>query len=447
MSFHIIVMKIGYGMQLLSIWIFCFIAFDCIYGAENKERLLKKLVEQALTVDPTVRYFYMEIEAAKGQQIQARLFPFPQFIGYIGPWNSSGSINAPSAFIPYGYQLYQLYQPLPFPGKLKSHKEIAHLDREIAELVFLRYKLFLAFKVYSLLYSIGLTNENLRVTEEIIERLSALITFLSQRPKIGIQGLIELKVLQGSLISFLQSQRDQQQNLTTLKSQLNALLNQSPLTPLPSNILPERTFPKLSLESLRGLALTHNPTILINDLLIRRAEKELYLAKLNAYPDFTAGPFWEYNKGINTDQGGGITFTVGIPFSGSNVPGQAGFAWTTNKGNIISAQAKVSQAHSIYHATVQMIDSLLGSRFAVYEKAQEQLLSLPSEKILEKLKEAAAIAERQYRVGSIDINRFLAVQKQYQAVSLSIRNTEIDLLSSFYELENIAGIEPSQTIF
>ncbi|QSR86439.1 TolC family protein [Candidatus Methylacidiphilum infernorum] len=437
-------MKRWLFFQLLF-WLFLGWGLHRTEGAQNKQGLLKNLLDRGLSADPSVRYFLMEIEAAKGQQIQARLFPFPQFIGYIGPWSSGGAASTPSAFSPYGYQFYELYQPLPFPGKLKSRKEIAALDQEIAELIYKRYKLFLAFKIYSLAYSIGLTGENLRVTQEIIERISALIDFLSRRPKIGIQALIEMRILEGGLIGFLQNKRELEQNLVSLKSQLNAFLNFSPSNPLPLDILPDRPLPKLNFEELKLLSLEHNPTLLINERLIRRAEKELALTKLNAYPDFTVGPFWEYNKGINTDQGGGVTFTVGIPFSGSNIPGQAGFAWTTNKGNIISAQAKLDQSRSLYKATVQLIYGLLGSRFAVYEKAREQLLDLPTENILGQLSKAAAMAERQYRLGAIDVNRFLAVQRQYLAVTFATRGAQMDAISSFYELQNIAGIDPSQT--
>ncbi|TFE71049.1 TolC family protein [Methylacidiphilum caldifontis] len=432
---------------LVQLFFCAFLGFSLqrLNGAENKQSLLKDLLNRALSSNPDVRYFYLEIEAAKGQQIQARLFPYPQLIGNIGPWSSGGSATTPSAFSPYGYQFYELYQPLPFPGKLKSRKEIAALDREIAELIYRRYKLFLAFKIYSLAYSIGLNEESLRITQEIIERINLLIDFLSKRPKIGIQALVELRILEGGRVGFLQNKRDLEQNLASLKSQLNALLNLSPSNPIHAHILPSGPLPKLSLEYLKQTALENNPTLLIHERLITRAEKELELTRLNAYPDFTVGPFWEYNKGINTDQGGGVTFTVGIPFSGSNVPGQAGFAWTTNKGNIMSAQAKLDQSRSLYKATVQFIYGLVGSRFAVYEKARDQLLNLPSENMLEHLSRAAAMAERQYRLGAIDINRFLAVQRQFLAVTYAIRGAQIDAISTFYELQNIAGIDSSQT--
>lgn len=387
---------------------------------------IQDLVEEAYHRNPEILYYEAAIEAAKGQSIQAKILPYPEIVGYAGPWFSSpGQENGGGAtgF----YQEYEIVQPFFFPGKMDILKAISDKDVELAKLWLDQFKLSLRAQVASLAYQLGAAEINVKATQEVVNQSKELIEFLEKRPKIGIQGLLDLRIIQGSLVDFQRMNREQEQLKKTVISQLNAILGYPPDHPLPLNITPPVEWPAPpNLKMLLEAASRKNNVVRMRAVEIEKAGKAIDAAKFVNIPDFGLGPYFVQEKGTNNNIGPGVIFTSGLPL------------WNQNRGNIISSEARKEQAISLLASTWRSIQSAINSRLEVYKQATALLSQEPSS-FLDRLRSAAYLAERQYRLGAIPVQTFLEMQRQYISSAMILRTAQIDAATAFYDLQTLTG--------
>ncbi|TFE65526.1 heavy metal RND transporter [Methylacidiphilum sp. Yel] len=427
-----------YPFFLLELLVLC-LCFFCLpfslKGQSDKLNFsitIQNLIEEAYRRNPEILYYEAGIEAAKGQSIQAKILPYPEIVGYAGPWFSSPSQGEKAGGATGFYQEYEIVQPFFFPGKMDILKAISDKDGELARLWLNQFKLSLRAQVASLAYQLAVADVNAKATQEIVNQSKELIDFLAKRPKIGIQGLLDLRIIQGSLVDFQRMYREQEQLKKTVFAQLNAILGYPPEHPLPQNILPPVQWPTVpDLQKLLDLASRQNNFIKMRVVEIERAGKVIDSAKLMNMPDFGLGPYFIQEKGTNNNIGPGVIFTSGVPL------------WNQNRGNILSSEARKEQAVSMLASTWRMVQSAINSRLEVYRQATNLLAKQPLS-LLEELRSAVNLAERQYRVGALPVQTFLEMQRQYLFSALTLRTAQIDAAVAFYDLQTLTGGEWSK---
>ncbi len=384
---------------------------------------LETLVAEALMRNPEIAYYEGAIGAAKGQAVQARILPYPQIEGFAGPWYSTPTGRGTA----HGWmQEYAIYQPVFFPGKMSLAKAIAEKDVQVAEIGLQQFRLSLAMQVRTLAYRLGVGTANARIAREISERASGLVDFLRRRPSAGVQGYLDLRILEGSLVDLQRLARELEQNRRALQSQINALRARPTTTPVPDTIFPPAEAPSLTLTTLQEQAKDRNYALLMRQIEIDRAAKSVDAAKLAALPDFSVGPFWIGEKGTNFDQGPGIVFTSGLPF------------WNDNKGNILTAAAQRRQAEALHGSAIWSVQSAVAASFATYLTSRKQL-SQQSHNVIARLRSAAELADRQYRLGAIPVQTFLEMQRQYLASAQALYTAALDLQTALLNLENLTA--------
>ncbi|QSR89400.1 TolC family protein [Methylacidiphilum caldifontis] len=415
--------------RISILWITFFFNSSFLIGQSENLHFplaIQKLVEEAYQRNPEILYYQAAIEAAKGQSIQAKILPYPEIVGYAGPWFSSpGQENGAGAtgF----YQEYEIVQPFFFPGKMNILKAISDKDGELARLWLDQFKLSLRAQVVSLAYQLSAAELNAKATMEVLNQSKELIEFLEKRPKIGIQGLLDLRIIQGSLVDFQRMNREQEQLKKSVLSQLNAILGYPPDHPLSQNILAPEQWPAVpSLETLLESASKHNLFIQMRRIEIEKAAKVIDAAKFVNIPDFGLGPYFVQEKGTNNNIGPGVIFTSGLPL------------WNQNRGNIISSEARKDQAVSMFASTWRSIQSSINTRLEVYRQATDLLSKVPPS-LLDRLRSAAYLAERQYRLGAIPVQTFLEMQRQYVSSAITLRTAQIDAATALYDLQTLTG--------
>ncbi|VVM06436.1 hypothetical protein MAMC_01086 [Methylacidimicrobium cyclopophantes] len=396
--------------------------------AEDRQTALDSLVAEALARNPEIAYYEGAIAAAKGQVVQARIIPYPQIEGFAGPWYSTPTGGRTTT----GWmQEYAIYQPVFFPGKMSLAKAIAEKDVRVAELGLQQFRLSLAMQVRTLAYRLGVGTANARIAREVSERAAGLVDFLRKRPAAGVQGYLDLRILEGSLVDLQRMARELEQNRRAIQAQINALRARPAATPVPDTIFPPAEAPSLALPVLQEQAKSRNYALLMRQTEIDRAAKSLDAAKLAALPDFSVGPFWIGEKGTNFDQGPGIVFTSGLPF------------WNDNRGNILTADAQRRQAEALHGSAVWSIQSAVATAYATYQTVRKQL-GEQSHDVIPRLQRAAELADRQYRLGAIPVQTFLEMQRQYLYSAQALYTAALDLQTALLNLENLtAGATPA----
>lgn len=401
------------------------------------EAVLRALAAESRAQNSEYRSYEAAIQAAEGQLVQLGMLPKPQLIAFVGPYLSTGGAGQTVL----GYQQeFELLQPFYFPGKVSLRKAVARRDVLLAQLLLKQFGLSLEVAVRSLAHQLAVTVATAGVAREIAERTNSVIAFLESRPKAGILAYLDARILTGSLIGLEQEVRWLEERRWSLAARLNAYLGRPAGTPVPEFLLPPESFPPLSVERLSTLAQRHNVLLEIHRVMIDRARRQRKATEIAGYPDFAMGPFWMAFQGVNFDAGPGITLTVGLPVGKPEVPGIEGVAWAGQRGNLATAKAQEEQAMALFPAAERNAQSLLYARFSAYEAVRNQLAVQPPS-LIASLRDAAALAERQYRIGAIDVHRFLAAQQQYLAAFRSVQAARLDAALARLDLFFLTGGE------
>lgn len=359
---------------------------------------IEHLVGEALAHNHELQVYKAEIDAAKGQRTQAGLWKNPEFSGEYGEKRAKdleGSLEG-EGFA----RKISLTQTFEFPGKGSLRKAIATKNVEIAELGLLQFQIALAGQIRNLAYQYFTASSNAEAAQAISERSAELIESLKKRGAAGAQIFLETQVIEGSLIELQKSAKEFIQERDEARIELNTLLHRSGNESLnfQADIDPSEIKEKLS--DLLAAALEKNYQLKIRMVELERRTNEVSASRLDAAPDFNVGPFYSEEKAQDREITIGVSASMPLPL------------WNWNQGNVATAKARHAQAEEEATHARHIILSEVSRRFRAYELTLQQLKKTPAETI-QKLREAADFADRQYRLGAINIQLYLEVQRQF----------------------------------
>jgi outer membrane protein, heavy metal efflux system len=252
-----------------------------------------------------------------------------------------------------------------------------------------------------------------------------MIELLKKRPAAGPVILLELRVIEGSLVEFQKSARDFETQRDAARASLNVLLGRDDDDPLD---LKDDLTPPANRYSITELSkqLEKSPSLIKRLAEIERTTHEAKAAILEAKPDLEIGPF------LSREDAGERETTIGLALS---VP----LSWRNrNQGNIAAAKANQARAEAEFASEMLSARSEIARRLRLYESAVVQVESIPVSQV-ESLHDAADLADRQYRLGAIPVQLFLDMQREFLNVQLLRHNALLEAMNMAAELEWLAG--------
>jgi cobalt-zinc-cadmium efflux system outer membrane protein len=394
-------------------------------GADSpKSWTIDQLVQQALARNAELKFYEAEVMAARGQRTQAGLWKNPEISGEYG----SHRVKDESGAVENGYTYgVAITQPFEFPGKGSLRKAIANKEIELAELGLEQFRLTLAGRIRSLAYQYLGSIINTTTAEEINERSTGLIKLLQERPVAGAQQLLELRIIEGSLIELQNSYKDFLLQREEARLELNNLIGwpaNQPLTIKKTDLSPPTQ--KLKLNDLVMAGLNRNLQLKIRVVELEKAVKEVSSAKLAVAPDFSIGPFFSQDHAGETEEnfGGTISFTLPL--------------WDWNQGNVATAKARKQQADASLLEARRKVENEISRRLRIYELNQKQLEQSPHDSVT-KLREASDLADRQYRTGVINIQLFLEMQRGFLSAQQVYNETLSETWQNLLDLDLLTG--------
>jgi outer membrane protein, heavy metal efflux system len=383
------------------------------------------LVWHALENNAELRFYEAEVTAAKGQRTQAGLWKNPEFSGEYGERrikNSSGQLQDEGTT-----RSFSITQTFEFPGKGSLRKAIANKDIELAELGLRQFRWVLEGRVRSLALRYQGASTNADAAAEISERSTGLIQLLQSRPATGTQQLLELRVIEGSLMEIQQSAKEFIQAREEARIDMNTLLGWPVNQPL--RVKAKTTVPKLRMGDVNQLilaGLSANLQLKIRTVELEKAVKEVSAAKLEVAPNFAVGPFFSQDKAGDREENMGATLSVTLPL------------WNWNQGNVATAKARQAQADSLLLDARRKVEAEMARRFRAYELNRRQLEQIP-DSVIVNLRDASDLADRQYRTGAIGIQIFLEMQRQFLGAQ-QIRNAAVwEVWNNWLDIELLMG--------
>jgi outer membrane protein, heavy metal efflux system len=183
---------------------------------------------------------------------------------------------------------------------------------------------------------------------------------------------------------------------------------------------------RLNVDQLVFAAQQNNPLLKIRQRELERSARELSATRLDIAPDFAIGPFFSRDVAADTEQNIGAAISATVPL------------WDWNIGNIHSAKARGEAAEALRVKAERDTEAEILGRLRAYELTQRQLEMIPPG-LLQNVREASALAETQFRNGSIGAQLYLDAQSAYLSALRVSQATVIDAWRALLDLNLLTG--------
>jgi cobalt-zinc-cadmium efflux system outer membrane protein len=383
------------------------------------------LVRQALKQNPELSSYVEGIAAAKGGLKTAGTIRNPEFnaqAGYKNARDESGGTSGDGAA--WSVSLNQTFE---YPGRIALRKAIAQGDIRLAELHFEQFRLTLAARVRTLAYNIVIAQEKLVATREIGARFQALTNVLAQREPAGVAPVLETRIIDANALTLQRQEREIGLAVKTAVAELNQLRGR-PVTAAIEISGGQPGFVQASLQTLLDTARKHAFDIRIREAELVQQGFKVSLSKNERYPAIAVGPYFSQENAADKETQAGIGISLPLPL------------WDHNTGNIQTSKAREQQAQASLLTTEREVERRVAQSAAILQAKREEIDKWQADTIA-KFREAAELADRNYRLGGVPMSIYVETQKQYLEVLGAVHERKKDALQAAQELEILTGLK------
>jgi cobalt-zinc-cadmium efflux system outer membrane protein len=374
------------------------VALSCHAATDETRPSLDALVTEALARNPEANVYQAEIAAAKGERRTAGEWQNPELttdLGakLVGDFNGN-SMGAGPLWTLSASQMFE------YPGRIALRKAIASHQIALAELGLEGFRAALAARVRFVAYRAALSQTKADAASEISKRLDDLVSVLSQRPAAGVAPQLDVRIIEASATTLKRRAVEAQREIQSAVYELNQLRGakiDAPLV-LPKLDLKLPEIPKVS--TMLVSARAGNYDIRTDVLKLQQQGFKVKLALNERWPALRVAPFAHNERADTNEYLFGIGVTLPLPL------------WNKNAGKIETAKARSAQAEAALTTTVREIERKVSDAEFVYRSRREEAQKLQMS-ILPRMREAAELADRNYRAGALPITIYTEVQKQY----------------------------------
>ncbi len=382
------------------------------------------LVRQALANNPELKFFAAEIAAAKGTLKTAGTIRNPELNTTAGYKNARDNFGGPSGEgAAWSVSVNQTFE---YPGRIALRKAIAKGDVNLAELHFQQFRLTLAARVRTLAYSISIAEERSMAAHEVADRFQGLSDVLAQRPPAGVTPLLETRIIDANMLNFRRQEREAALVAKTAVAELNQLCGRPADATLQVST-GELNLLQMSLRTLVDAARANAFDIRIRQRELAQQGFKVALARNERFPAIAVGPYYSQENAVEKEQQAGIGISLPLPL------------WDRNVGNIQTSTARQEQAQASLLATQREVERRVTQSAATVEAKREEIDKWQADTVA-KFREAAELADRNYRLGAVALPVYVETQKQYLEIVSALQEMKKDALQAAQELEILTGL-------
>jgi cobalt-zinc-cadmium efflux system outer membrane protein len=376
---------------------FAIVLAPMVYSASDATSL-DELVAEAWERNPEANVYRAEIAAGKGERRTAGEWQNPEATTDAGAKvvrDYHG--NTLGAGVTWSLSAAQTFE---YPGRVSLRKAIANHQIALAELGLEGFRAALAARVRAAAFRAALGRAKVDAASEIAKRFEDLASVVSQRPAAGIAPQLEARIIEASAISLkrrpLEAKREMQSAIYEL-NQLRGARIDSSLT-LPNVDLKLQSLPPIA--TLLGTARERNYDIRTRTVALEQQGYKVDLALNERWPAVRVGPFAHNERADTNEYQFGVGVTLPLPL------------WNRNAGKIDTERARAAKVEAELTALVREVERKVADAEFVYRSRREEAENLEMS-ILPQMREAAEVADRNYRDGAVPLSTYTELQKQY----------------------------------
>ena len=395
-------------------------AFTTVCNAGTADHSpIDAIVAEAFARNPEVKAYEAEIAASRGERRTAGEWRNPEITSDVGAKlvrdvpggpDSNGVLWTVSAL-----------QTFEYPGRVRLRKAIASRQIALAELELEGFKAALAAQVRAMIFRAALSTAKISGTNEVSTRFDELSSVLSQRPPAGVAPQLDLRIIEANANALKRRALEAEREIQSARYALNQVRGARPDATLNIPKVDVALAPVPETATLLTTARRQNPGIRTHVMELEQQGFKVQLALNERWPAVQVGPFAHQERADTNEYHFGIGVTVPLPL------------WNRNAGNVETEKARTAKAEAELAAIVREVERKVADAAFIYGSRREEAEKL-SVSILPQMREAAEVADRNYRTGALPVTTYTEVQKQY-----------LDSLDAFFAAQS-AGIEARQQL-
>ncbi|MDR1498315.1 MAG: TolC family protein [Puniceicoccales bacterium] len=391
----------------------------------NKAVSLDALVASVVAANPESRFYENEIQLAQKRQKVTGRWADPELSVEIGRKSNRDAFGG-SDGLAWGVTISQKFD---FSGRNALRKAIAQcrVDRATAGLA--QFRRELAAKATELGVALLAAQLRLETTEAVAARSRAVIETLTQRDPAGVPAWLEAQVVEADILSLAKSAAAQRAALLTALTELNLLRGAPPSAPLVlrSELPAFATAPEDA--RLVTTAFRENFTLRQFDADLREQGIAVDLETKNGYGDITLSPSYSEERAGGRERLFGIGVSIPLPF------------WNSNREGTAAARENLEQASLAVFKARRDLQKDIAAAAAEY-RANLQFLAVVGAEKTARFRDAAEAGERHYRLGSIPVSTYLALQRAYLDAVDNYLSAISDAARAAAKLTALTGLPP-----
>ncbi len=321
-----------------------------------------------------------------------------------------------------------LAQTFEWPGRLALRKAIANRQVELAELGLARFQRALAARARTLAYGLHAAAAKAAAVREVADRFSLLKeTFLAREPA-GITPQLETRVIEASELVLQRRAVDATLTLQAALIELNQLRGSpvdAPLRIAPASL---KFNDAPAFAELLAVAHENNFDFKMKRVELEQQGVEVSLARHERHPAITVRPFYSQEKAGDRESTLGVGLSVPLPVGGRT------------RGTVEVAEARRRHAEAaLLVARRELEREVLTAAHAFTTRVAESRRWAPDSS--EKFRDAAALADRHYRLGAVPIGTYVELQHRYLDAVEALCDTQREALEAGLRLQQLTGLE------
>jgi cobalt-zinc-cadmium efflux system outer membrane protein len=387
---------------------------------------LDALVTQIVAQNPELAFYHAEIAAARAGQRAAGTRADPELslsagrkrvhdaAGFLAGEGTAWSVS--------------LAQTFEWPGRLALRKSIANRDLALAELGLARFQAALAARARSLACGLFAAQEKAAAAAEVADRFRELKeTFLAREPA-GLTPLLETRVIEAQELILQRRATEAALAASAARVELNQLRGLPPDDPLPVADASFALRPAPALDALLAAARENHFEFRARRLELEQQGFAVQLAHHERRPAFTVSPFVSRESAGDRETTFGLGLSVPLPVSG--------------RGRAVAdtAEARRRQAETaVLVAQRELERDVIAAAQTFAAKQAESARWAPGS--AEKFRDAAALADRHYRLGAVPLATYVELQSAYLDAVEALLDTQREALEAGLRLQLLTGLD------
>ncbi|WP_375243210.1 TolC family protein [Sphingomonas parapaucimobilis] len=317
-------------------------------------------------------------------------------------------------------------QPIEFGGRIALRRAIADGQVGLARIGLQQFDATLAARARSLGYGLFAADEKAAAAREVAGRMRTLARVIVARDPAGPSPQLEAASLQASAISAERTAAAADAAANSILYELNQLRG-APFAARIRIVRPDMALPTLpSGQLLADRAIENNFELKALRAQFAQQGLRVDLARKARIPTVSVGPYYDRARSDIRETNYGVRMSTSIPL------------WNRQAGDVAVEQGKQAQANATLINAERRIARDVFDQAAQYEAKRDALAKWDANSP-QRFAQAAADADRNYRLGAIPLTTYTQIQQSYVEAVNAVLDTRREALEALLQLRALNG--------